>query len=337
MKIAIVGAGAIGGLVGAKLALAGEQVTFLVRGASLAAVRANGIRLVTQDGSESIAGHVTATDDYAAAGPQDMVILAVKAQQMEAIAHDVPKLFGADTVVVTMQNGIPYWYFHRHGGALAGTVVRSVDPQGLIARQITPGRVIGCVVSAVAERSAPGVIRRVEGDRFTVGELDGSHSLRVAQVAQAFAQAGLDSPVVDDIRAALWLKLWGSLAFNPISALSRATLIEICEYPPTLQLVERLMQEGEQVAQALGVRFPMTRPERIEAARRAGQHRSSMLQDVEAGREPEFEAVVGAVAELGRLTGIATPAIDGVHALSGLLGRALIERKRSSGIRRLPE
>ncbi len=337
MKIAIVGAGAVGGLVGAKLALAGEQVTYLVRGASLAAVRANGIRLVTQDGSENVAGHVAATDDYAAAGPQDMVILAVKAHQLEAIAHDVPKLFGADTVVVTMQNGIPYWYFHRHGGALAGTVVHSVDPQGLIARQITPGRVIGCVVLAVAERSAPGVIRHLEGDRFSVGELDGSHSARVAQVAQAFAQAGLDSPVVTDIRAELWLKLWGNLAFNPVSALSRATLIEICEYPPTLQFVERLMQEGEQVAQALGIRFPMTSAERVEVARRAGQHRSSMLQDVEAGREPEFEAVVGAVAELGRLTGVATPAIDAIHALSGLLGRALIERKRSSGIRRLPE
>ena len=337
MKIAIVGAGAVGGLVGAKLALAGEQVTFLVRGASLAAVRANGVRLVMGDGSEHVAGHVTATDDYAAAGPQDLVILAVKAHQMQSIAQDVPKLFGADTVVVTMQNGIPYWYFHRHSGPLAGSVIHSVDPEGLIARQITPGRVIGCVVFAAAERSAPGVIRHLEGDRFAVGELDGSHTARVKQVSQAFTHAGLDSPVLDDIRAELWLKLWGNLAFNPISALSRATLADICEHPPTRELVERMMGEGEQVARALGVRFGITLAERIEAARRVGQHRSSMLQDVEAGREPEFEAVVGSVVELGRLTNVSTPTIDGVYALSGLLARSLVERKRSSGIRHLPE
>jgi len=329
MKIAIVGAGAIGGLVGARLALAGEQVTFLVRGANLAAVRANGIRLLMGDGSEHVAGHVTATDDYAAAGPQDMVILAVKAHQLPAIVHEVPKLFGADTVVVTMQNGIPYWYFHRHGGPLAGTVVRSVDPQGLISKHITPGRVIGCVVFAAAELTAPGVIRHLEGDRFPVGELDGSHSTRVSQVAQSFGQAGFDSPVLDDIRAELWLKLWGNQAFNPISALSRATLLDICQYPATLQVVETMMREAEQVARKLGVRFSISMEQRIAAAQNVGQHKTSMLQDVEAGREPEFEAVVGSIVELGRLTQTPTPTIDSVYALSGLLARSLVERRRS--------
>jgi 2-dehydropantoate 2-reductase len=201
MKIAIIGAGAIGGLVGAKLALAGEQVTFMVRGANLAAIRANGIRVVMADGSENVAGHVTATDDYQAAGAQDMVILALKAHQVEAVVNDVPKLFGPDTVVVTMQNGIPYWYFHHHGGALAGTVVRSVDPNGLIGQHITPGRVIGCVVYPASELTAPGVIHHIEGDRFPVGELDGSTSGRVTQVSECFIRAGFKSPVLDNIRS----------------------------------------------------------------------------------------------------------------------------------------
>src|ERR1700683_5010232 len=204
MKIAIVGAGAIGGFVGAKLALAGEQVTFMVRGANLAAIRANGIRLVMADGTEQVAGHVPATDDYQGAGPQDMVILALKAHQVEAVVNNVPKLFGADTVVVTMQNGIPYWYFHRHGGALAGTVVRSVDPNGLIGQHITPGRVIGCVVYPASELTAPGVIHHIEGDRFPVGELDGSTSGRVTQVSQSFIRAGFKSPVLDNIRSEIW-------------------------------------------------------------------------------------------------------------------------------------
>jgi 2-dehydropantoate 2-reductase len=329
MKIAIIGAGAIGGLAGAKLALAGEQVTFLVRGANLAALRANGVRLVTADGSEQVAGHITATDDYSSVGPQDVVILAVKAHQLQSIVDDVPKLFGDDTVVVTMQNGIPYWYFHRHGGALAGTIVRSVDPQGLIAQHITPGRVIGCVVFAAAEQTAPGVVHHLAGHRFAVGELDGTHTARVTRVAQAFSQAGFESPVLDDVRAELWRKLWGNLAFNPISALSRATLVDVCQYPPTLQLVESMMREGAAVAQKLGVSFTMSMEQRIESARHVGEHRTSMLQDVEAGREPEFEAVVGSVVELGRLTRTATPTIDAIYALSGLLARSLGERKRS--------
>src|SRR5580692_5214298 len=232
MKIAIIGAGAIGGYVGAKLALAGESVTFMVRGANLAALRSHGIKLLTSGGTQ-IAEHVAATDDYAAAGPQDVVIVAVKAHQVEAVANDVPKLYGPDTVIVTMQNGIPYWYFYRHGGELAGSVVRSVDPNGLISQKIPAERVVGCVVYPASELVAPGVIKHIEGERFPVGELDGSESPRATRVAQCFIGAGFKAPVLDDIRAEIWLKLWGNLTFNPISALTRSTLEAICQFPPT--------------------------------------------------------------------------------------------------------
>jgi 2-dehydropantoate 2-reductase len=327
MKIAIVGAGAIGGFVGAKLALAGEQVTFMVRGANLAAIRANGIRLVMSDGTEQVAGHVTATDDYRAAGPQDMVILAVKAHQVEALVHEVPKLLGPDTVVVTMQNGIPYWYFYHHGGELAGTVVRSVDPQGLIGQHITPARVIGCVVYPASELTAPGVIRHIEGDRFPVGELDGSSSVRVAQVSESFIRAGFKSPILENIRSEIWLKLWGNLTFNPISALSRATLVDICQFPPTRKLAEMMMTEAQSIAHKLGITFRVPIERRIAGAEKVGKHKTSMLQDVEAGREPELDALVGSVVELGRLTNTPTPTIDSVYALSGLLAKVIADSK----------
>jgi 2-dehydropantoate 2-reductase len=327
MKIAIVGAGAIGGFVGAKLALAGEQVTFMVRGANLAAIRANGVRLVMSDGTEQVAGHVTASDDYRAVGPQDMVILAVKAHQVEALVHEVPKLLGPDTVVVTMQNGIPYWYFYRHGGELAGTVLRSVDPQGLIGQHINPGRVIGCVVYPASELTAPGVIHHIEGDRFPVGELDGSTSARVTQVSESFVRAGFKSPILENIRSEIWLKLWGNLTFNPISALSRATLVEICQFPPTRKLAEMMMTEAQSIAHKLGITFRVPIERRIAGAEKVGKHKTSMLQDVEAGREPELDALVGSVVELARLTSTPTPTIDSVYALSGLLAKVIAENR----------
>ena len=231
MKIAIIGAGAIGGYVGVKLALAGEDLTFIVRGANLAAIRAGGMKLVMADGSEQVAKNVRATSDYDAAGPQDLVILAMKAHQLEAVATELPKLLGPDTAIVTMQNGIPYWYFHAHGGALAGTCVRSVDPSGVIGRCIPADRVIGCVVYPASELVAPGVVQHIEGERFPLGELDGSTSERVTRISEAFTRAGFKAPVLADIRAEIWLKLWGNLTFNPISSLSHSTLADICQYP----------------------------------------------------------------------------------------------------------
>ena len=330
MKIAIIGAGAIGGYVGAKLALAGEDVTFIVRGASLQAIRSRGIRLIMNDGSEHVATNVTATNDYAVAGPQDLVILAVKAHQVEAIANDVPKLFGPDTVVVTMQNGIPYWYFHRHGGELAGSVVRSVDPSGLIGQKIPAERVIGCVVYPAAELIAPGVIKHIEGERFPVGDLDGSTSARVARVSECFIRAGFKAPVLDNIRAEIWLKLWGNLTFNPISALTRSTLVDICQFPPTRALAAAMMTEAQTVANKLGITFRVELEKRIAGAEKVGKHKTSMLQDVEAERPPEVEALVGSVVELGRLTHTPTPNIDAVYALADLLARTIAANRAGS-------
>jgi 2-dehydropantoate 2-reductase len=327
MKIAIIGAGAIGGYVGAKLALAGEDVTFIVRGANLKAIRAHGIKLVMDDGTEHLAANVRATSDYDEAGPQDLVILALKTHQVEAVADDLPKLFKADTAVVTMQNGIPYWYFHEHGGpGLEGTQITSVDPTGMIGRCVTPDRVIGCVVYPASELIAPGVIQHIEGDRFPLGELDGSSSERVLRIAAAFVNAGFKSPVLDDIRAEIWLKLWGNLTFNPISALSHSTLVDICQFPLTRGLAAAMMTEAQEVAAKLGVRFRVTLEKRIAGAEKIGKHKTSMLQDIEAGRATEIDALVGSVVELGRLTGTPTPHIDTVYALVKLLGKSIDEQ-----------
>ncbi|SEM15432.1 ketopantoate reductase [Variovorax sp. YR750] len=327
MKIAIIGAGAIGGLVGAKLALAGEDVTFIVRGANLDAISRNGIKLVSAEGEEQVARNVKATDRYDEAGPQDIVVLAMKAHQVEAVASDVPKLFGPDTVVVTMQNGIPYWYFHKHGGALEGTPVRSVDPSGTVAAKIPAQRVIGCVVYPASELIAPGVVKHIEGDRFPVGELDGSASERVNSVSACFTGAGFKAPVLDNIRAEIWLKLWGNLTFNPISSLSHSTLVDICQYPPSRELAAAMMREAQAVAHKLGIEFRVTLEKRIAGAEKVGKHKTSMLQDVEAGRAPEIDALVGAVVELARLTETPTPHIDTVYSLVKLLARTMEDQR----------
>ena len=321
MKIAIIGAGAIGGYVGAKLALAGNEVTFMVRGANLQAIRSKGMRLILADGTEQLASNVQATDNYAATGPQDLVILAMKAHQLEGVADQLPALLGPDTPVVTMQNGIPYWYFHNHGGALAGSKLDSVDPGHSLAEKIPPSRVLGCVVYPASELLAPGVVRHIEGDRFPLGELDGSSSERVRRVSECFGAAGFKSPVLDNIRGEIWLKLWGNLSFNPISSLSHSTLEDICQYPPSRELAASMMREAQEVANKLGIEFRVTLDKRIAGAEKVGRHKTSMLQDIEAGRAPEIDALVGSVAELGRLTHTPTPHIDTVYALVRLLAR----------------
>jgi len=330
MKIAVIGVGAIGGYIGTRLALGGEDVTFVARGATLEALRNHGIRLLTADGNEQVVPKVKATDDYTAAGPQDVVILAMKAHQVEAVALDVPKLFGPDTVVVPMQNGIPYWYFHGHPGGFAGTRVQSADPDGVIGEHIPCERVIGCVVYPAAELVSPGVIKHVEGNRFPVGEPDGRNTARVARVSECFIRGGLQSPVLSDIRAEIWLKLWGNLTFNPISALSRATLAGICQYPPSRALAAAMMREAEIIAGKLGVTFRVSLERRINGAERVGHHKTSMLQDVEAARPLEIDALLGSVVELARLTQTPTPHIDTVYALTKLLAKTLDESKASS-------
>ena len=325
MKIAIVGAGAIGGYVGVKLALAGEDVTFMVRGANLTAIQANGMALHMHDGETLVAKNVKASNDYAATGPQDIVILALKAHQVEAVALDVPKLFGPNTVVVTMQNGVPYWYFHKHGGALQGSQVSSVDPTGIVLKNIPPERVIGCVVYPASELLKPGVVRHIEGDRFPVGELDGSTSERVTRVSECLVKAGFKAPVLDNIRSEIWLKLWGNLTFNPISSLAHATLVDMCQFPLTRELATQMMTEAQTVANKLGIEFRVPLEKRIAGAEKVGKHKTSMLQDIEAGRAPEIDALVGSVVELGRLTQTPTPHISTVYALVKLLAKGMDE------------
>jgi len=327
MKIAIIGAGAIGGLVGAKLALAGEEVTFIVRGANLDAIGKHGIKLMLQDGSEQVARNVAATHDYTEAGVQDMVVLAMKAHQLEAVVDELPKLLGPHTLIVTMQNGLPFWYFHEHGGALAGSQLRSVDPSGRIGAAIPARQIIGCVVYPASELVAPGVIKHIEGDRFPLGELDGSLSARVQRVADSLVKAGFKSPVLEDIRGEIWLKLWGNLTFNPISALSHATLVDICRYPSTHALAAAMMAEAQAVASKLGITFRVSIDKRIAGAEKVGRHKTSMLQDIEAGRAPEVDALVGSVVELGRLTDTPTPHIDTAYALVKLLAKTMVEER----------
>lgn len=323
MKICIVGAGAIGGLVAAKLALAGREVTVIDQGAHLAAIRKNGLKLVHKDGSEEVARTLNAVADLRQAGHQDVVILALKAHQIGPMAKDLRTLFGPDTMVVTVQNGLPWWYFYKHGGHLEGQPLRSADPDGLIAASIEPSRVIGCVVYPAAEVTAPGVIHHVEGDRFPVGEPDGSVSERVQRVSEMFVSAGFKSPVLPDIRSEIWLKAWGNLSFNPISALTHATLVEICQHPLTRELAANMMREAQAVANTLGVQFRVSLEKRIEGAEKVGHHKTSMLQDVEAGRTLEVDALVGTVVELGRLVNLPTPSVDAVYALVKLLAQAI--------------
>ena len=327
MKIAVIGAGSIGGMVGAKLALAGEDVTFLVRGANLTAIRANGMKLIEHDGTELVAKNVKATNDYAEAGPQDVVILALKAQQVEQVATELPKLFGENTTVITMQNGIPFWYFHKHGGSLEGSQVTSVDPTGLIGAHIPAKRLIGCVVYPASQLIAPGVIKHIEGNRFPLGELDGTISARVQALSDVFVKAGFKAPVLDDIRSEIWLKLWGNLTFNPISALAHSTLVDICQFPLTRELATAMMTEAQAVANNLGITFRIPLDMRIAGAEKVGKHKTSMLQDIEAGREPEIDALVGSVIELGRFTKTPTPHIDTVYALVKLMAKTMSEEQ----------
>lgn len=327
MKICVVGAGSIGGLLGVKLALAGHEVTLIARGANLAAIRAKGMKLVMHDGTTLVADRVMATDKLSEPGPQDLVILGMKAHQVEPIIGELPALLHKDTVILPMQNGIPWWYFQRHGGVHEGRVVKAVDPEGRIAAAIDPARLLGCVVYPAAEIAEPGVIHHIEGDRFPVGELDGSDSARVRGIAAVLTEAGFKSPVLPSIRSEIWLKLWGNLTFNPISALTHSTLVDICQYPLTRELARKMMAEAQEVAAQLGIAFRVDIDRRIAGAEKVGKHKTSMLQDVEAGRDPEIDALVGAVIELGQVVQRPVTCIEALYALVKLLGRTMKEDK----------
>ena len=328
MKFAVVGAGAIGGYLGARLALAGEDVTFIARNKNLAAISAGGFRLVLPDGSEQHAGRVRAVQDMADAGPQHAVLLTVKAHQVRDLLPGLRDLFGRDTMVVTMINGVPWWYFHKLGGAYDGRSLQSVDPGGALAAQIEPDRIIGSVVYPAAELLAPGVVKVIEGNRFTLGELDGTRTPRIEALSKALMAAGFKAPVSRDIRSEIWVKLWGNLSFNPISALTHATLDEICRFPLSRELAARMMTEAQAVGEKLGVEFKVSLEQRIAGAEAVGAHKTSMLQDVENGRALELEALVGSVVELARITGTPTPTIDAIYAATALLARTLGQRRQ---------
>jgi 2-dehydropantoate 2-reductase len=323
MKICVVGAGSIGGHVAVLFAEAGHEVTVIARGAHLAAIRMNGLRLILNDGTEHVARHLHATDEIRTAGQQDLVILAVKANQVEPIIDDVTALFHEGTALIPMQNGIPWWYFQRHGGPHEGQCVRAVDPGARIMSAIDPRRIIGCVVYPAASIASPGVVKHTEGDRYPLGELDGSTTERITGIAQAFVAAGLKAPILADIRAEIWLKLWGNLTFNPISALTHSTLVDLCRYPLTRTLARAMMSEAQLIANKLGIEFRVTIEKRIAGAEKVGKHKTSMLQDIEGGREPEIDALLGSVIELGRLTDTTTPHIDTVYALVKLLAQTV--------------
>ena len=327
MKICVVGAGAIGGMLGVKLALSGHEVTLILRGANLEAVAQNGLRLIEENGTELLVRPALATSSISAAGVQDLVILGMKAHQVAAVAADVPQLMHQDTRVVTMQNGIPWWYFHKLAGAYSGLPVRAVDPDGVIARHIPIDSVIGSVVYPASEVIRPGVIKVIEGNRFTLGEIDGTDTPGIRVISDAFKAAGFKAPVSSDIRSEIWLKVWGNLSFNPISALTHATLEDICQYLPTRELAASMMTEAQAIGEKLGVQFKVSLEKRIAGAQAVGQHKTSMLQDVEQGRALELQALVASVIELGQVTQTPTPTINAVYALASLLAKNLQQHK----------
>ena len=319
MSICIFGAGAIGGYLGAKLAASGADVSLVARGAHLAAIQERGLTLV-EDG-ETATVDIRAAEDPADLGPQDYVFITLKAHSVPPLVERILPLIGPETTIVSAVNGLPWWYFHKFGGALEGTVLQTVDPGGAQWNGFGPERVLGCVVYPAAEVSAPGVVRHIAGNRFLLGEPDGAKSPRAQALSKTLITAGLKAPVRPSIRDDLWVKLWGNLSFNPISALTLATLAEIVDDADVRGVARAMMVEAQTVAESLGTRFPLDVERRIDGAGAVGAHRTSTLQDLEAGRPMEIDALLGSVQELGRLTGHKTPTIDTVLALVRLRAR----------------
>ena len=319
MRICIVGAGAIGGMLAVRLANSGAEVSVVARGAHLDAVKKNGLTLIEADGRKSIV-KIPASSSIIDFSGQDAVILAVKAHQLGAASYGVTSALSDNGVIVTAQNGIPFWYFFGQSGPFANRRLSSVDPDGTILEQLPAERVLGSVVYPAAEIISAGIIKHIEGLRFSIGELDGAPSERSTHISAVLRAAGFKSPVIRDIRSEIWTKLWGNLAFNPISALTRADLAAICADKGTQQLAATMMREAQTIGEKLGIEFKISLEKRIAGAAEVGAHKTSMLQDLEAGRALETEALIGAVAELGRLVDVPSPAIDAVLACVSLLG-----------------
>jgi 2-dehydropantoate 2-reductase len=326
MKICIVGAGAIGGMLAAKLAKSGHKISVIARGAHLKAINENGLKYI-EGGEETIITDLVATSDMSEITNQDAVLLGVKAHQIEPVADQLTDMLSESGVIVTLQNGIPWWYFQNLQGDYKDRVVRTVDPSGNLAATIDPDRVIGCIAFPAATVDGPGVIRHIEGNRFPLGELGGEGSERVHEICNAFTGAGLKSFVLDDIRSEIWLKLWGNLTFNPISALTHSTLQDICQFPQTRALAAQMMTEAQVVAEKLGASFRVSLERRIDGAEKVGKHKTSMLQDLEVGKTLEIDGMLGVVIELGEQTGTPTPALNTVYSLVCLLNKTVQEEQ----------
>ncbi len=313
MKICIYGAGAIGGYLGAKLAKAGADVSLVARGPHLAAMRDNGLTLIEDGRTETFA--VTASDDPATLGVQDYVVITLKAHSVPGVVDTMQPLLGDHTTVVHAVNGAPWWYFYKLEGPYENHRLASVDPGDVQWNGIGPERILGCIVYPAAEVTQPGVVTHLEGNRFTLGEPSGEKTERATALAALFASAGLKAPIRPKIRDEIWIKLWGNLSFNPISALTHATLDVLCTDPGTRAVVRAMIVEAREIAEKLGVKFPIDVDRRIDGGAAVGAHKTSMLQDLERGRPMEIDALVTAVTEMGRLVGVATPTIDTVLAL----------------------
>lgn len=321
MKICVIGAGAIGGLLAAKLSACGEDVSVVARGAHLQAIIASGLLLIEED--NKLIAQVKASDRITDVGEQDLIILGMKAHQIATVVRDIPSIMGKKTAILTAQNGIPWWYFQKSGGTHEGRRLDSVDPGGVIADHLPIDRVLASVVYPAAEIERPGVIRHIEGKRFSLAELDGSKTDRILSISETFTRAGFKAPVISDVRAEIWTKLWGNLSFNPISALTHSTLQEICAFPLTRSLSVDMMREAQSIGEVLGVRFLVSLEKRITGAEAVGAHKTSMLQDIEAGRAIEADALIGSVIELGTIVGVATPQLNAIYAVIKLLSQTL--------------
>ena len=329
LKVCIFGAGAIGGFLAAQLATSGAELSVVARGAHLQAMRANGVRLLIE-GEERVA-RLRCTDDASTLGPQDCVIVTLKAQQISAAASSIASLFHRDTFVVTAHNGLPYWFFANTRVTLAGAKLRGIDPDGRQARLLGADRAVGCVVLPATEVIAPGVIRHDWGYTFPIGEPGGEHTPRLSQLHELFVAGGLKAPISDEIRDEIWLKLWGNLCLNPMSALTHATLDVLTADPATRALARAMMVEAQAIGDRLGLRLRVDVERRLDAAGAVGAHKMSMLQDLERGREMEVEPLVGVVQELGRLTGVPTPTLDIVLTLVRLRAQVAASDRDRAG------
>jgi 2-dehydropantoate 2-reductase len=325
VRVAVLGAGAIGAYVGAALARGGTEVHLIARGGHLEAMRADGVQVLSPRGDFVV--HPHATDDPTDVGPVDVVLLGLKAQDYATAGPLLAPLLGQETAVVAAQNGIPWWYFHRLAGPHEGRRVEAVDPGGAVSTVIPPERAIGCVVYSSTELERPGVVRHVEGTRFSIGEPDGTTSRRCELFSEAMIAGGLKCPVESNIRDDIWIKLIGNVAFNPISALTRATMAEICSHQSTRALVISLMEETLEVARRLGAHPSITIERRLAGAERVGDHKTSMLQDLEAGKRFELAPIVDAVIELALMTQTEVPSLRAIGAVTALLDETLAARR----------